>query len=89
MVTSDFRSGKVQVYEYGMVRVIGDEKLAKAIQEYAAKGFEPVTVTWVGNRPVGQIAGSLVHPAAPPNAMIPMFVLIVRRPNEISEGIES
>ena len=79
----------MQVYEYGMVRMVGDEKLAKAVEDYAGRGFEPVTVTWVGNKPVGQIVGSLVHPAAPPTAVIPMFILIVRRPADISPSIES
>jgi len=79
----------VQVYEYGMVRMIGDNKLAQAIEDYAGRGYEPVTVTWVGNKSVVQIPGSLVHPGAPPNALIPMFILIVRRPTQVPGGIES
>lgn len=79
----------MKVYEYGMVRMLGDDKLASAIQDYGDRGFEPVTVTWVGNKNVGQVPGSLVHPATPPNASIPMFILIVRRPNELAGGIES
>ena len=79
----------MRVYEYGIVRIVGDDKLAQAIEDYADRGYEPVTVTWVGNKPVGQIPGSLVHPSAPPNAMIPMFILIVRRSNDIPQSIES
>lgn len=79
----------MKVYEYGVVRMIGDDKLVKAIEDYTNQGHEIVTVTWVGNRSVKQMAGSIVHPATPPDAMVPMFIMVVRRSNEVPGGIES
>lgn len=75
------------VYEYGMVRVIGEESIAKAIQDYGEKGYEPITLTWVGNQEAGRTPSGLIQPGAgDAGQTVGRFILIIRKPVEIPVG---
>ena len=74
------------IYEYRLIRVLGDENLAKKLQEYSDNGYEPVSITWVGDMDVSKTPGGIVHPSQPDSLVVSKFILLMRKENEVPMG---